>query len=346
LSVALFVAVLVGGTARTFGPLIGVALIALIPLPGVPLVALVHVPGRAAAVIPGIVLFVALFVRGTRAGNGPASAFVPPSRSVDRDPPNTRPGPHIEIRGLSKSFGGVNALTDLDLEMAGGTIHGVMGPNGSGKTTLLRILAGELAPDSGRIAFDGVDVTDLSVRARIELGVRRTPQSTSLFPDLTPAAHVLASRLPYRRSAGFFRSLLRTPASRRETDEMTQSIPTVLQPFGLVGKSDVPTGSLSFGDQRSLMVALAAQGNVILLDEPSAGLTVAEIRPLAAELRSLRDRGAALIVVEHNLRLLQKVANVISVLDGGRLIARGEPSRVYEDADVKRAYLGTKRAAI
>jgi branched-chain amino acid transport system ATP-binding protein/branched-chain amino acid transport system permease protein len=339
-SVSLFVAVLLGGPGRVAAPLIGALVIALLPLPGQPLEPLWSVT-RTGELLPGLLLLVVVSLRARRQ--------VPPvvihHREVAPAPPSTEPLEvrPLAVRSITKSFGGVVALDRVDLKAEGGIIHGLIGPNGSGKSTLLTIISGHAFPDAGDVALGAREITRLPSRSRLKLGISRSPQSTELFPQLTALDHMLAANLVHRRYAGFIRALFRTPRARNEEKRAEARAKQSLIEFGLEAYAQTPAEAMPAGARRTLMVAVASAGKrVVLLDEPSAGMTAEETRRIADILITLKRKGIALIVVEHNLRLLGRVADVVTVLDGGRVIAHGEPAHIYDDPEVKRAYLGTR----
>jgi ABC-type branched-subunit amino acid transport system ATPase component len=219
-----------------------------------------------------------------------------------------------------------------------------MGPNGSGKSTLLALISGHLHPDEGTITLDGENVTPRSATARLRAGVARSLQSTELFSDLTALQHFEAAGLVDRRYSGFTRSILRTPLARSEEAADRKEALGLLEEFGLGGYGDTPAERIPAGARRLLMMGIAVRRRrVILLDEPSAGMSSAEVLRAAGIILELRERGAAIVVVEHNMRLLKRVADVITVLDGGSVIATGPAADIYANPEVRHAYLGLEK---
>jgi ABC-type branched-subunit amino acid transport system ATPase component len=235
----------------------------------------------------------------------------------------------LAASALGKRFGSLAAADDVSLTVEPGRITALVGPNGSGKTTVLRLLAGTLAPDSGRIE-------------RAVGGVARTLQATAIFPTLTPVEHLLVAGSARRRRSGFLRSLLATPQARAEEAAFVAEARRTLTRFGLAAHADTPAGELPVSGQRLLMLAAAyATGaSILLVDEPTAGASATESARMIEELRSLRDEGLGLLVVEHNLGVVRSLADRVIVLDAGRVIADGSPDEVAADERVRAAYLG------
>jgi ABC-type branched-subunit amino acid transport system ATPase component len=233
----------------------------------------------------------------------------------------------LEVTALGKSFDDLVAADDVALTVEPGSITALVGPNGSGKTTVLRMLAGTIPHDTGTItAGPGA--------------VARTLQSTAVFPTLTPLEHILVASAAHRSRGGLVRSLFATPKARAEDAAYVEHARRLLDRFGI--PHDLPAGELPVSDQRALMLAAAyATGaSVLLVDEPTAGASVAEAARISDLLRSLRAEGLALLVVEHNLGVVRSLANRIVVLDAGRVIANGPPDAVAADEAVRAAYLG------
>jgi branched-chain amino acid transport system ATP-binding protein len=253
----------------------------------------------------------------------------------------------LEARGIVLDFDGVRALGGVDLAVSSGAVHGLIGPNGSGKSTLLRCLAGTLVPDAGSVRLDGRDLGPLSEARRVAAGVVRTFQRTAVMPHLRVAEHVEVGLRLRHRHAGWAQALLRTPAYRREVDAAADTRDELLRTFGLAEHAQDLPDTLSGGRRRLLQMATAVATGpaVVLLDEPSAGMSPDEIELLRAALEHLVGAGVAILVIEHNMRFLARVAGTVTVLDGGVRVAEGTPAEVARDPVVRRAYLGAGRVS-
>jgi branched-chain amino acid transport system ATP-binding protein len=236
---------------------------------------------------------------------------------------------------LSKRFGGVVATDEVSLAVRPGEIHAVIGPNGAGKTTLVAQLAGEIAPDAGTIRFLGADVTRLPVHARSALGLARSFQITSIFREFTALDNVaLAVQAHAGHSFRFWRDAWREAA-------LQDPARAVLAEVGLAGRADVVAANLAHGEQRQLEIAMAlATGpRCLLLDEPTAGMGLEESRAMVARLGALKRR-QTLVLVEHDMDAVFALADRITVLVYGRVIATGEPDEIAASPAVRDAYLG------
>ncbi len=241
---------------------------------------------------------------------------------------------------LSKQFGGVIATDDVGLTVNDGEIHAVIGPNGAGKTTLIAQLAGELAPDAGTIRFDGRDVTGLPAHERSRLGLARSFQVTSIFRELTVLDNVaLAVQAHSGSSFHFWRNARRDPTLR---DPARAALVAV----GLADRAEVVAGDLAHGEQRQLEIAmaLATRPRLMLLDEPMAGMGREDGERMVELLRGLK-RGHGLLLVEHDMDAVFALADRITVLVYGRVIASGAPEAIRNDARVIEAYLGATESA-
>jgi branched-chain amino acid transport system ATP-binding protein len=246
----------------------------------------------------------------------------------------------LEVRGLTKSFGALLASDDVNLEVREGETHAIIGPNGAGKTTLISQLAGNLRPDRGRVRFAGEDITALSAPARARRGFARSFQITSIYPDFTALENVmLAVQAHSGHSFRFWR-----PA--REETALSSPARAILEEVGLSGRCEVPAANLAHGEQRALEVAtaLATRPRLLLLDEPVAGMGAEETQRMIALLSSLKG-GKTLILVEHDMDAVFSLADRISVLVYGRIIATGAPEEIRANPEVRRAYLGEEIAA-
>ena len=246
----------------------------------------------------------------------------------------------LEIDALTKRFGGVVASDGISLALQRGELHALIGPNGAGKTTLIGQLTGEIAPDGGRIRFDARDVTALPVYRRSQIGLARSFQIASLFPEFTALDNVaLAVQAHAGHSFRFWR------AARREP-ELREPARAALLRVGLAQRADVPVTALSHGERRQLEIAmaLATRPRMLLLDEPMAGMGPEESARLVETLRQLKG-GMTILLVEHDMDAVFALADRISVLVYGRIIASGDPAAIRADAAVREAYLGEQDEA-
>jgi branched-chain amino acid transport system ATP-binding protein len=241
----------------------------------------------------------------------------------------------LRIENLTKNFGGLRVTDDVTLDVMPGELHAVIGPNGAGKTTLINQISGLLAPDAGRIVFAGEDVTDLQVSARAQRGLARSFQITSILPRFSVLENVaLAVQAHSGTSFRFF---------GRASDEEALNTPAMaaLAQVGLAERANAPAGELSHGEKRALelAIALAMEPKLLLLDEPMAGTGHDETERLVAVLRGLKGR-FPMVLVEHDMTAVFALADRISVLIYGRILASGPPAQVRTDPEVVKAYLG------
>ena len=245
----------------------------------------------------------------------------------------------LRVEGLSKRFGGIVASDDINLLIPLGELHAIIGPNGAGKSTLIGQLAGELAPDSGRIGFGGHDITALPTYRRSQLGLARSFQITSLFPDFTVLDNVaLAVQAHAGHSFHFWRAA-------RSEDALRAPARTALARVGLAERSDVLVSRLSHGEHRQLelAMALATSPRMLLLDEPMAGMGPDESARMVKTLRELK-RDLTILLIEHDMEAVFALADRITVLVYGRTIASGTPEAIRANAEVRQAYLGEQEA--
>jgi ABC-type branched-subunit amino acid transport system ATPase component/ABC-type branched-subunit amino acid transport system permease subunit len=345
LSVKLFIVVLIGGAARRLGPAAGLVAVLLITrvasgaANALGSSAADIEPIVAGAVLAGLLVFggdglvdVIERRRATRRAAVSGGAIVPVATVF---------GAALKARDVRVAFGGVVALDDCTIAAAPGTCHAIIGPNGSGKTTLLRVLGGAVAPERGAVAMDGRELPHEDPASRARRGILRTLQRTAVQQRTTALDYVLAGAEP-ARPPGFLRAVASTPAARREHRDGSTRAREALAAVGLADVAAAPMETMTGAQQRLLQIAraLAADPRVLLLDEPSAGFGADAEGRLREVLTMLRDAGLTVIVVEHNLRLVRDVADRVSVLDAGRVIAEGSVTEVANDPAVRAAYLG------
>jgi branched-chain amino acid transport system ATP-binding protein len=243
----------------------------------------------------------------------------------------------LEVRGLTKQFGALRASDGIDFDVAEGETHAVIGPNGAGKTTFISQLAGNLRPDSGTVRFAGADITALPAPRRARLGLARSFQITSVYPDFSALHNVaLAIQAHAGHSFRFWRDA-------RSDAALIEPARKVLHEVGLSSRVSVLAANLAHGEQRQLEVAmaLATRPRLLLLDEPMAGMGTEEAQRMIALLASLK-RKHTIILVEHDMDAVFRLADRISVLVYGRVIATDTPERIRTNEEVRRAYLGTE----
>lgn len=244
----------------------------------------------------------------------------------------------LEVRGLWKQFGGLIATNDVNLTVREGTAHSIIGPNGAGKSTLLNLLIGQLVPDRGTISFAGTSLVGRRPHDINQLGVARVFQTPAVFPDMTLVENVTIAALA-SRDGGFRLNLLQHPTKRADAVAAAEE---ALLEVGLDGAAALHAAELSHGDKRRLELAicLAHQPRLLLLDEPTQGMSQSETHETVELLRSLLKKGMTKVIIEHDMKVVFSVSDEITVLHQGTVIASGEPDAVRDDEAVLEAYLG------
>ena len=240
--------------------------------------------------------------------------------------------PLVATHGLSRNFGGLKAVDHVDFTILPGEIRALIGPNGAGKTTFVSLISGRLLPSSGTVFFDGNDITAMPAHLRVRLGIAYTFQITSVFANLTAYDNVA---LAVQRT-------LDDDKHRRGARAFDRAVDAALGRTGLADRADQLAGNLSYGHQRLLEIAmgLALQPRLLILDEPTQGLSDGEIENFIALVREIAGT-ATVLLIEHNMDCVMRLADRITVLDAGRILAEGTPEAIRANAEVQRAYLGT-----
>lgn len=247
----------------------------------------------------------------------------------------------LEIEAVSKSFGGIQALYNVSFAVRPEAIHAIIGPNGAGKTTLFNIITGVYTPDSGRIRFKDTEIQRRNVHELVAYGIARTFQNVELFESLTVLENVLVGQY-VRTRCGFWGAVGRWSWVRKEEREARERAMELLDFVGLQDLAEKRSGDLAFGWQRLLEIAraLASQPNLLLLDEPAAGLNAVETRRLGELIQKIREQRITVVLVEHDMNLTMEISDRILVLDQGRRLAEGSPREVQTNEAVMSAYLG------
>ena len=250
--------------------------------------------------------------------------------------------PLFVAEGLCKNFGGVRAVDDISLGIRDGTVLAIIGPNGAGKSTLLNLMSGVLQPDAGRMAFAGVDLVGMPTHRRARLGLGRTLQKARLFRHLSVLDNVIAG-FHLHHDVPPWQYLSHGAAFRRDRARCRAEAEKLLGFVGLERRASVPATSIAYGEQRMLELAraLAAAPRLLMLDEPAAGLTAAEVDRLVERMTALRERGLTLVVVEHNMDLVMRIADRVLVMNYGERLFEGTPPEIQADPAVIAAYLGS-----
>jgi branched-chain amino acid transport system permease protein len=358
LSILFVLMVLLGGRGSLVGPVVGAIVVFRIPLA---VERVTDQPGDASLLVYGLVLLLSVhfvpkglmsawwyvqgwLVRRRDGDQGPAPEPDPDEvftcvTDLLRDAPR-REGDLVVV-DVVKRLGGVTAVGGIDLTVKPGTVHALIGPNGSGKTTLLNLISGYLRPDHGTISICGTDVTGTSTEGRAALGLSRTFQTPAVFEGMTCLENVMTA-VDFHREATFPEYLVRLPRARHAERDALKEATVILEALGLGHRADDDVADLTPGERRFLELArvVAMRPSFVLLDEPAAGLRAGEMEVLAAGIRALRASGIGVLLVEHHVDFVLKLADEATVIDFGRVIASGDPAEIRHDPAVVAAYFG------
>jgi ABC-type branched-subunit amino acid transport system ATPase component/ABC-type branched-subunit amino acid transport system permease subunit len=353
-SIFLLVMVILGGLGTVIGPIIGTVLLYLLPellkdfdqyhliiYGAILLISIIVLPGGIASLLPKAYRPKEHLINEEELMNMGLEPYEPGLRERTENQENVI----LRVCGLTKRFSGVVANDGVTMSVERGTIHALIGPNGSGKTTCLHSISGLYQFDEGDVLFEGQSIASLKLHEKIRSGMARTFQHAQIFKELTVLENVMIGEHSLRKT-GFVSGALLLPHVLKEEKESQKEALRILEWFGMKPYAFAKAGDLPYGYQKILEIvrAMAAKPKLLILDEPAAGLTNTEIEQLEEILLKLRKAGITILLVEHDMRLIMKVSDAITVLDSGRVIAEGTPAEIQNNPQVIQAYLGERKA--
>ncbi|PPK60799.1 ABC transporter ATP-binding protein [Malaciobacter marinus] len=248
----------------------------------------------------------------------------------------------LEIENVSKLFFGLVAIDDLTIKVKPGQIYGIIGPNGAGKTTLFNCVTGIYKPEKGTIKYKGEDITGMSAHKIAQKGVLRTFQNIRLFKEMSVAENIMAG-CHTKSKQKWYHSIIHTPFYKKDNDKSWKKVEELMDFFNLTKFAMIPTGDLSYGNQRKVEMAraLAAEPELLILDEPAAGLNENETIELTNIILKIKQMGLGIMMIEHDMDMVMKLTDYITVINFGKEISQGEPDFVQDDPRVIEAYIGS-----